>query len=143
MEGSTDIGGSRVALTMQLAESLEIPVTDIKPTIVDTDSDGYNNRTYGSRTTYATGWAAYQLGQELKIRMIAEAAKVFEVDYDKVTYSNSIFSTGDKKMTFKELAGKLLESSPPVTVSTSVRPRKSIPGFTTQIVDIEVDPETG
>lgn len=143
LEGSTDIGGSRVALAMQLAESLEIPVTDIKPTIVDTNAIGYNNGTYGSRTTYATGWAAYQLGQEIKERMIAEAAKVLEVEPDKIAYANSLFSTDDKKITFKELAEKIQQASPPITVSTSVRPRKSIPGFCTHIVDVEIDPETG
>ena len=40
VEGSPDIGGSRVAMAMHVAEVLGIPATDIKPTIADTDSIG-------------------------------------------------------------------------------------------------------
>ena len=41
IEGSTDIGGSRTSLSQQAAEVLGIPVTDIHPSVVDTDSIGF------------------------------------------------------------------------------------------------------
>jgi CO/xanthine dehydrogenase Mo-binding subunit len=40
VEGSTDIGGSRASLAMQLAETLGLEATDIKPQVADTDSVG-------------------------------------------------------------------------------------------------------
>ncbi len=55
IEGSTDIGGSRTSLSQQAAEVLGIPVTDIHPSVVDTDSIGFTGVTGGSRTTFATG----------------------------------------------------------------------------------------
>ena len=58
VEGSTDIGGTRTSLAMQLAEALGIGAEDVKPTVADTDMVGYNDVTGGSRVTFASGWAA-------------------------------------------------------------------------------------
>src|SRR4029079_19316431 len=57
VEGSTDIGGSRTGIAMQLAETLGIPAEAVTPTVGDTDSVGYCDVTGGSRVTFATGWA--------------------------------------------------------------------------------------
>ncbi len=62
VEGSTDIGGSRTSIAMQLAETLGIPAEDVTPTVADTDGVGYTDVTGGSRVTYATGWAAWEAG---------------------------------------------------------------------------------
>ena len=143
LEGSTDIGGSRTSIAMMLAESLEIPVTDIKPIVPDTNSVGYTEGTYGSRTTFTTGWAAYDLGQKLKELLIERAANNFETEPKQVTYTNGIFSFNDKKLTFKELTNYISESGSPVSVSTSIRPKNAGPSFATHIVDVDVDYETG
>ena len=34
--------------------------------VADTDAVGYTEGTDGSRTTFATGWAVYELGQDLR-----------------------------------------------------------------------------
>ena len=47
VEGSTDIGGSRTSIAMQLAEVLGIAAEDVKPTVVDTDSVGLTSGTGG------------------------------------------------------------------------------------------------
>ena len=143
VEGSTDIGGSRTSLSMQLAESLEIPVKDIRPMVPDTSGVGYTEGTYGSRTTFATGWAAYDLGQKLKNMLIERAAVFLETEVTNVTYSKGVFNASDKKVTFKELAKEIINSGSPISASASVRPKKAGPAFATHIVDIEMDPETG
>ena len=43
VEGSPDIGGSRAAMAMHIAEVLQIPVDEVKPSIADTDSIGYSS----------------------------------------------------------------------------------------------------
>ncbi|HTI50174.1 MAG TPA: xanthine dehydrogenase family protein molybdopterin-binding subunit, partial [Planctomycetaceae bacterium] len=48
VEGSTDIGGSRASIAMQLAETLGIAAEDVVPTVGDTDSVGYTDVTGGS-----------------------------------------------------------------------------------------------
>ncbi|MBW3542867.1 MAG: xanthine dehydrogenase family protein molybdopterin-binding subunit, partial [Planctomycetes bacterium] len=86
VEGSTDIGGTRASIAMQLAETLGIAAEDVKPTVVDTDSVGYTDVTGGSRVTYATGWAAYEAGMDIRRQMIARAAKIWECDPAEVEY---------------------------------------------------------
>ena len=51
--GSVDIGGTRAALSMQLAETLGLEAEQVKPRVVDTDSVGFTNMTAGSRTAFA------------------------------------------------------------------------------------------
>lgn len=142
--GSVDIGGgTRTVVAMQLAETLGIPVEDIKPRMADTDSVGYTEGTYGSRTTFATGWAAYELGQSLKQRLIERAAQLWEVSPDQVTFTDGVFAAQGQRLTFKELAARLDETDGPVVASTAVHARREGPAFATHIVDVEVDPETG
>ncbi len=142
--GSVDIGGgTRMAIAMQLAETLGISVEDVKPRMADTDSVGYTEGTYGSRTTFATGWVAYELGQSLKRQLIERAAQLWEVSPDQVTYADGVFSAQGQRLTFKELAARLDETDGPVVASAAVRARREGPAFATHIVDVEVDPETG
>ncbi len=143
VEGSTDIGGSRASIAMQLAETLGIPATDVKPTVADTDAVGYTEGTYGSRTTFATGWAVYEVGQSLKRQLIERAAQVWEVNADDVVVADGVFKHDGHSLTFKELAAKIGDSGSPIMASATVQPEGSGPAFATHIVDVEVDPETG
>jgi CO/xanthine dehydrogenase Mo-binding subunit len=143
LTGSVDIGGTRTSLAMQLAECLGISAESIRPSVADTDSVGYTEGTYGSRTTFATGWAAYEVGKLLKERLSQRAALIWETEPDRVRFENGVISFDDKQMTFKELAGKLDETGGTVVASAAVRPERSAPTFATHIVDVEVDPETG
>ena len=146
VEGSTDIGGTRASIAMQAAEVLGIAAEDVHPSVGDTDSVGYTFLTGGSRTTFATGWAAYECAQEIKTKMIDRAATIWEVDKDDVDLVDGNFqhrSDPDLKMTFKELAGRLAGSGGPISSQVSVDPRGAGGAFATHIVDVEVDPETG
>ncbi len=143
VEGSVDIGGSRTSIAMQLAETLGIHAADVKPLVADTDSVGYTEGTYGSRTTFATGWAVYELGQSLKRQLIERAAQLWEVEPGQVTYENGVLATDGKQITFKELAARLGDLGSPVMASATVEPGTYGPAFATHIVDVEVDPETG
>src|SRR5437667_11117218 len=71
VEGSTDIGGTRTSIAMQLAEALGIAAEDVKPSVADTDAVGYTDVTGGSRVTFATGHAAYEAAQDIKRQLCA------------------------------------------------------------------------
>ncbi len=146
VEGSTDIGGSRAAIAMQAAEVLGIPAEDVDPSVGDTDSVGYTFLTGGSRTTFATGWAAYECAQEIKQKMIERAASIWDVEVDVVDLVDGVFQhTSDQelKLGFKELAGQLNRTGGPISAQVSVDPRGAGGAFATHIVDVEVDPDTG
>ena len=146
VEGSTDIGGTRASIAMQAAEVLGIPAEDVDPSVADTDSVGYTFLTGGSRTTFATGWAAYDCAQEIKRQMINRAASIWDVDPEVVDLVDGVFQhTSDQelRMSFKELAGQLLRTGGPISAQVSVDPRGAGGAFATHVVDVEVDPDTG
>ncbi len=143
VEGSTDIGGTRTSIAMQAAEVLGIPAADINPQVVDTDSVGYTSVTGGSRTTFATGWAAHDAALKIVEEMKALAAKLLEAEVSDVSHEKGVYSAGDKTVAFKKLAEKASRLGGPVSASATVKPRGVGGSFAGNIVDVEVDPETG
>jgi CO/xanthine dehydrogenase Mo-binding subunit len=143
VEGSTDIGGTRASIAMQAAEVLGIPAEHVNPTVADTDSIGYTFVTGGSRTTFATGWAAWEAAQDVMRQAKERAAALWEVDPASVTAEKGVFRSGDKSITFKELAARLGETGGPVVGRGAVNPKGVGGSFSGAIADVEVDPETG
>tara|TARA_Y100000310_G_scaffold337466_1_gene424597 strand:- start:4593 stop:5996 length:1404 start_codon:yes stop_codon:yes gene_type:complete len=146
VEGSTDIGGSRASIAMQAAEALGILAEDVHPTVVDTDSVGWTMATAGSRTTFATGWAAYEAAQDVNRQMIERAAQIWEVDAETLQLDKGVVSSSsdpELRMTFKELAAQLAVTGGNIVGSASVNPMGVGGSFAGNIVDVEVDPETG
>jgi xanthine dehydrogenase molybdenum-binding subunit len=143
IEGSTDIGGTRTSIAMQLAETLGIRAEEVNPQVADTDSVGYTDVTGGSRTTFATGLAAYECGLDIERQMCERAAMLWECDRSLVTCNDGTYRANGKSMSFQELAGKLGHTGGPVIGRASVSPEGSTNAFGVHIADVEVDPETG
>ncbi len=143
-EGSTDIGGSRASIAMQFAETLDIPMEDVVPTIVDTDTVGYNDVTGGSRVTYATGWAAYEAARAIKKQMLTRAADLWDVPLEKVTYEEGLFKAPENhQMTFKEMAAEAFKAGDPIVGNGTSNHNEPGGAFGTHVVDVEVDIDTG
>ena len=145
-EGSPDIGGSRVAMAMQFAEVLDIPVEDVKPQVGDTDSIGFTSNTGGSSVTFKTGWACYNAAQSVKQQMVDRAAKIWEIPSDDVEYKEAILqhkSDPELKLTFKQIAARMIPTGGPIVGSAGVNPPGPGPSIGVHVVDVEVDPETG
>jgi CO/xanthine dehydrogenase Mo-binding subunit len=143
LEGSTDIGGLRASLAMQLAETLGLKYEDIKPMMGDTQSVGYNDATGGSRSTYGSGMAAWELGKRIQAQMAARAATLWEVDPVEVKVEGDTYRHGDKSITFKEIAKQLDDTGGPLSASVSIDTKGAIPALATHVVDVEVDTDTG
>jgi CO/xanthine dehydrogenase Mo-binding subunit len=143
LEGSTDIGGSRASMAIMLAETLGLAAEDVNPAVVDTNSVGYNDGTGGSRVTFSTGLATYELGLKLREVVRTELANLWDVPIEEVKYENGKFAQNGHAYTFKEAAVELAKVDVPIVASASVQAKGASPGFATHIVDVEVDPETG
>ena len=144
--GSVDIGGTRTATAMQVAEVLGLQSEDINPSVGDTDSVGYTANTGGSRTAFDTGLAAIAAAEEVKKQMAARAARIWEVQDEDVEFKDGVFfctRNPEDRFTFKELARRLMRTGGPVTCSASAPSTGVGPIFAGNIVDVEVDPETG
>ena len=146
IEGSADIGGTRASVAMQAAEVLGLRAEEVLPTVVDTDSIGYTATTDGSRTTFATGWAAYEAAQSVKRQVEERAAAVWGVEPDSVELVQGVVRSktdASLQMTFGEVAAQMADTGGPIMGSAVVHPRGIGPSSSGNIVDVQVDPETG
>ena len=144
--GSVDIGGTRTAVAMQAAEVLGIAAEDVVPTVVDTDTIGYTAVTGGSRTAFDTGLAAIQAAEDIKRQMAARAALIWEVQDEDVSFADGVFTcvkNPNDSFTFRELSGRLMRTGGTITTSVSTVSTGVGPIIAGNIVDVEVDPETG
>ena len=142
--GSVDIGGMRAVLAMQAAETLGLRAEDVQPTVGDTDSIGWTGVTGGSRTAFSTGIAAITAAEDVKRQMTERAAILLEVeDPAGVAFADGVFSAGANAITWKEVAARNLRTGGPISASASSNPTRVGPAFAGNIVDVEVDPETG
>ena len=69
---------------MQLAETIGIAAEEVIPEVADTDTIGHNDGTGGSRVTFATGYAAYELGLRLLEKTSQQLADHWDVPADEV-----------------------------------------------------------
>ena len=146
VEGSVDIGGTRVALAMQAAEVLGIPVEDVRPTVADTEGIGFTDITAGSRTAYATGYATYNAAQSVIAELKKRAALVWDIDHEQIGFEDGVFRSNldsELQMSFKELAARLDTTGGPVITAGSVDLTDASGAFGIHIADVEIDPETG
>ena len=146
VEGSTDIGGTRTSIAMQLAETLGIAAEDVSPHVADTDSVGYTDVTGGSRVDVRhrpgrlRSWASTSSEQ-----MVERAADALGMrPGERRVRRRRLSASNGKSLTFKR-AGRQAEPRPAGRSSAAPRsiPKGSTNGFGTHIVDVEVDPETG
>jgi CO/xanthine dehydrogenase Mo-binding subunit len=146
IEGSMDIGGSRTAVAQMFAEALGIPITDVFPIVGDTDSVGFTSTSGGSGVAFKTGWAAFEAANDVKRQFIQRAAMVWETDQSNVEYVEGGLRhklDTELKMTFKEAAAMMPQTGGPVVGRANLNPAGSLGSYAANVVDLEVDPDTG
>ncbi len=143
--GSVDIGGTRTAVAMQVAETLGIDVDQIAPTVVDTDTVGWTATTGGSRIAFDTGLAAIAAAEDLRGQMAQRCALVWEVQPADVHFADGAFTctSTEDRMTIAEVASRMMRTGGPLTASASANSTGVGPVFAGNIIDVEVDPDTG
>ncbi len=144
--GSVDLAGVRTALAQQLAEVLGIPIEDVNPQVVDTDQVGFTSASAGSGAVFKSGWAAYEAAQDVKRQMEQRAARIWDIAPDEVELEDGVLhhkTDPELSMTFRDLAGMLNETGGPVVGRANLHPAGAGGSYSANIVDVEVDPETG
>ena len=145
--GSNDLSGTRTTVAMHAAEILGLEVEDVMSIVGDTDSAGWSGVANGSKITYATGLAAIAAAEQVKTQMASRAALIWEVQPEDVEFMDGIFmclKNPSDRINFRDLAGMLMRTGGPITCTGYSFPTG--PGgvlFGGNIVDVEVDPETG
>ena len=146
VEGSVDIGGTRTAVAQQLAETLGIPAEDVNPTIGDTDTIGFTSNTGGSGVAFKSGWAAFEAAQDIIRQLKERAAMIWDIPADQVRYVDGELqhaSDDELRMSFRETAAMLPDTGGPIAGRANLNPTGQSGSYSANIVDIEVDPDTG
>lgn len=148
--GSVDITGTRTSIAMQIADTLGLDLSRITVTVGDTQSAGYSDTSGGSRTTMATGIAAVKAADQVMTGMRERAALLWGCDVDQVTYEpldsdEPVLVNGADAttLTFSEVAARLRETGGALRGQGDVNVRRWGGAFGANIVDVEVDAETG
>ncbi len=144
--GSPDIGGSRASMALMAAEEFGIDAARIQPVVGDTESVGYNDQTGGSRTTLATGAAVIEACRKILADLRGRAAKQWDVPLDKVEWVDGQAQHVDgtqPPLSLEDLAKGWNRTGGPLTASAALNARGVGSAFSTQVVDLEIDPDTG
>jgi CO/xanthine dehydrogenase Mo-binding subunit len=128
---------------------LGVPYESVRSTVADTASIGYNHVTGGSRVTYATGIAVVEACNKVIEDLRLRASLMWDTDIKNVVWSEGYAKPVDpsvgnfEPLSLKAIASKRAVTGGPIGYEASTNAGGQAPGFSTQFVDVEVDPETG
>ncbi len=147
--GTPDIGGSRASMALMAAEVLGIPYEDIRVTIADTATLGYNEISHGSRVTYASGLATIKAAQDAVKKLCARAAAKWGIPEDAVYWEDGYARPSGpnagafEPLPISEITRTMGRTGGPISGHFEATPEGAGVSFATHIVDAEVDRETG
>ncbi|WP_170790730.1 xanthine dehydrogenase family protein molybdopterin-binding subunit [Ruegeria lacuscaerulensis] len=149
MVGTPDIGGSRASMALMAAEVLGIPYENVRVTVADTATLGYNDVSHGSRVTYASGLATIKAARHAVEKLCERAAAKWDIPVEAVKWENGCAvpsgpNAGDfDPMPLADITAKMGRTGGPISGHFEATPEGAGVSFGTHIVDAEVDPETG
>jgi CO/xanthine dehydrogenase Mo-binding subunit len=149
VEGNPDIGGTRAAMAIMVAEVLGVDIDLVRPVVADTSSVGFNFLTGGSRVTFASGKVAVDAAKKAVDELRARAAKIWEIDVDAVEWKDGAAHPAGANagefppMPLGEIAARSARTGGPIVGAATENVKGAGPGFGTHICDLEVDRETG
>jgi CO/xanthine dehydrogenase Mo-binding subunit len=147
--GTPDIGGSRASMALMAAEELGIPYENIRCTIADTATLGYNEVSHGSRVTYASGLATIEAARDAVKKLCQRAAAKWGIPEDAVKWEDGCAvpsgpNAGDfDPLPLARITASMGRTGGPIVGHFEATPEGAGVSFATHIVDAEVDPETG
>ena len=147
--GTPDIGGSRASMALMAAEELGIPYEQIRCTVADTATLGYNEVSHGSRVTYASGLATIEAARDAVEKLCKRAAAKWGIPEDAVYWEDghakpSGSNAGEfPPLKLAEITADMGATGGPIVGHFEATPEGAGVSFATHIVDAEVDPETG
>ena len=141
--GAVDLTGTRTTMVQVAAEELGLDPEHIRITVGDTESSPHSDVSGGSRITYSLSHAVQRACHDLLAKMRARAATRLRTQEEDLDYREGKFYVrGAPEMSVapKDL---FLAGDGAVFGTGSTSRLKQAPSFSANLVDLEVDPETG
>ena len=145
--GSVDLTGTRTTFTQIVAEEFGVSPSDVSVVIGDTDTAPYADVAAGSRTMRQMGFAVLRACQDARAELIRRAAASLDVAEDEVEYKDrrlQVKRHPERSVSLADIArAGITTAAGPVMGRGAVTRPAPAPSLAAQIVDVEVDPETG
>jgi len=131
------------------AEVLGIPYENIRVTVADTATLGYNDVSHGSRVTYASGLATIKAAQDAVAKLSKRAAAKWGIPEDAVYWEDGCAKPSGANagnfdpLPLADVTQNMGATGGPIAGHFEATPEGAGVSFGTHLVDAEVDPETG
>ena len=145
--GSVDLTGVRTSMAQIAAEELGVAVSSISVSVGDTDSVGFTDGSWGSRTTYVTGTAVVKATQETLRQLKDLASQRLQVAASALEYQERAFLVQDnpeQRIGLEELCRSNIGQGIGAIVGSGVASGLApVTSTAVQVAEVEVDRETG
>lgn len=147
--GSADLNGTATGMALIAAEAFGIAPEKVRVKISDTETAPYAGASAGSKVTYTTGAAVMLAAREARQQVLSIAGDELEAaveDLEIVGGKVQVRGVPDKAIPLTELAEKTMEFGgkyAPVFAHGRLAQTAEAPAFNAQLVEVEVDRETG
>ncbi len=143
--------GAHTILRQVVAEELTIPVDDVSIVAEDTNAVDFESGPGGSRVTYTAGQTVLGAVTDLKDRLTTFAGELFDCPQDQIHWqSGRVILEGSagqerREVPLRELAARAVDATEGEITGefTFTAPPSEVTGFSAQVAEVEVDPETG
>ena len=138
-------------LRQVVAEELTIPVEDVSIVAEDTNAVNFESGPGGSRVTYTAGQTVLGAVTGLKNRLTTFAGELFDCPPDQIRWQDGrLILDGPagqerREVPLPELAARAVDATEGEITGefNFTAPPSQITGFSAQVAEVEVDPETG
>lgn len=158
--GSPDLGQGLAMTSEQIAaEALELPYEQVQAIDLDTWKSPNGNVTCASRMTYMVGNALVDAAEQLKVQMLAQAARLLKQPQENLAYqAGEVIVGGGERIAVREIISRAKDDGISVKSEATFSfpyPEETTPQhwpigmphvmfcFGAQIARIEIDPELG
>ena len=137
--------GAHTIFRQMVAEVLTIPVGQVEYLTQNTDAVPFDSGSGGSRVTYTSGPAVVGAANELRDRLIARAAELYNCSPDDVQLRDGSVVVPSGPVPVQQVAAQAFaaDEEPLTGESTFASKPPEITSFCVQVAEVEVDPETG
>ena len=154
--GTVELGqGARTALSQIVAEELGLPLERVAVAQLDTDATPYDSATNASSSTVIMGLCVQRAAQDLKRRLLREAAKTLKSSAGRLTLKNGkIHGSNGRSISFASLMSRYFGAKGGEIVGRGAyqdkKSKRAVLGSPTTFwetswgaAQVEVDPDTG
>ncbi|MCH8901877.1 MAG: xanthine dehydrogenase family protein molybdopterin-binding subunit [Chloroflexi bacterium] len=147
--GSNDITGTNTSFAQIAAEELGLPLEMVNVTTADTKTAPFAGMSAGSKTLFTVGRAVKAAAEDAREQIFSVAAERLGASPEELESQGGevrVKGSPEKSLAFRRLAGITTGFGaiyPPIIGRGAISARRQAPGFTAQVAEVEVDPDTG